>query len=96
MTGQYILDENREPQLETNLIAWGNWMNEGDRRIALDKSKKCCISTVFLGLDHSFGGDIPVLYETLVDFPSGEEEMYRYETEEQAIEKHTQLVKQYL
>jgi len=54
------------------------------------------ISTVWLGSDHSFGGDVPLIFETMV-FPNkgswGEIDMERYSTEEEAIKGHDALVK---
>lgn len=57
------------------------------------------ISTVWLGLDHSFGTGAPLIFETMVflsladgstDF-SGLE-TYRYETEEAAIKGHEETL----
>ena len=63
------------------------------------------VSTVFLGLDHSFGSGPPVLFETMIfgpardgrDYPEayevdGLEEMYRYCTEPEAIMGHCIVV----
>jgi len=50
------------------------------------------ISTVWLGIDHSFGGEVPVIFETLVTRKSNdEEEMYRYTSEEEARSHHEYL-----
>jgi hypothetical protein len=52
------------------------------------------VSTVFLGLDHSHGGDIPVLFETMV-FPRdslSEQDMARYHTWDEAVEGHKDMV----
>lgn len=47
------------------------------------------VSTVWLGIDHSFGGEVPVIFETLVTREnSDEEEMYRYTSEKEAIAHH--------
>lgn len=55
------------------------------------------VSTVWLGLDHSFGGDEPLIFETMVfrrkDFT--DLEMDRYTTEQQAIEGHWRLVQRW-
>lgn len=52
------------------------------------------ISTVYLGIDHSFGLGKPLYYETMI-FPNGSwDEIYctRYETEEEAIEGHREAI----
>lgn len=60
------------------------------------------ISTVWLGLDHGFGGGKPIIFETMV-FPRktgevdyGDElEQERYCTEEEALKGHKEMVKKY-
>lgn len=53
------------------------------------------VSTVWLGIDHRFGGDgPPLIFETMV-FPAGslsEVDMVRYSTEAEAIAGHDQIV----
>lgn len=66
---RYILD-GHEPRRVADLIEWATWMRQHDRRVArtelLDGSE---VSTVFLGLDHSFADDgPPVLFETCLFF----------------------------
>lgn len=65
---KYILDKDGNPVVEPDLLKWGKWFEEaGDnRRIAYDEVGDYYVSTVFLGLDYSFGGDKPVLFETMV------------------------------
>jgi len=62
----YVLD-GHEPRLETDWMAWAMWFEKADRHVALtvllDGSE---VSTVFLGLDHGWGGGSPVLFETCV------------------------------
>jgi hypothetical protein len=54
------------------------------------------VSTVWLGLDHSFGyGELPMIFETIVFAPETfplDGEMFRYATEEQAREGHADMV----
>lgn len=52
------------------------------------------VSTSFLGLDHSFGGNEPVLFETMY-FPKDRdgEEQIRYTTYDDAIKGHDNLVR---
>jgi len=53
------------------------------------------VSTVWLGIDHNFGGGIPLIFETMV-FPKkgeyGELECRRYSTEQEAIAGHEEVV----
>ena len=64
---QYILDENKNPVVEPDLLKWGTWMAAiSKRRVAFDEINGVEISTVFLGLGDSFGNEPPVLWETMV------------------------------
>lgn len=58
----YILDGEGNPVAEPDTLKWGKWMQDAERRVAFDQvTPQVRVSTVFLGLNHSFGGDIPVL-----------------------------------
>lgn len=63
----YILKDGKVKKTK-DLMKWAAWMEQAgeDRRIGFNKYKKYYVSTVFLGLDHSFGGKKPVLFETMV------------------------------
>ncbi len=54
------------------------------------------VSTVWIGLDHSFGHGPPLIFETMVfdQNPGGRDEhdMRRYSTEEQARAGHAEVV----
>lgn len=66
MRGNYIL-ENHEPIACTDLTLWAMWFEDvRNRRVAEDRIGPCHISTVFLGLDHSFGEGPPILFETMI------------------------------
>lgn len=64
------------------------------RRVALDKVGEYEVSTVWLGLDHQFGGGPPLIFETMI-FGSGplDNEMRRYSTEAEALAGHAEMVK---
>ena len=96
MVGQYILDENHNPVPEPDVLKWGRWLEKGDRdhQQTFYDGTEIRVSTIFLGLDHSFGmGGPPVLWETMI-FDTKERELdkyqNRYTTREEAIEGHKQ------
>ncbi len=66
----YILNENGVPVPEPDMVKWGRWMWEASRVVAREEVREAVVSTVFLGLDHSFAFDYPdappVLWETMV------------------------------
>jgi hypothetical protein len=63
---KYILDGHTVvPQ--PDLKRWGQWMQGANRSVRRTQPRPgVLVSTVFLGLDHSFGGDKPHLFETMV------------------------------
>ncbi len=57
------------------------------------------VSTVWLGLDHSFGGDKPLIFETMVFSRKDDEndlDYQRYSTLEEAQKGHEEIVKKYI
>lgn len=56
------------------------------------------VSTVWLGLNHSFGDGLPLFFETMV-FPSkdnfNELDCQRYSSEEEALKGHKEMVEKW-
>jgi hypothetical protein len=87
----YILNDKGEPIHVTDVMEWARWFGQGSeqRIVAQNKLGSVMISTVFLGLDHSFtSSGPPLLYETMIF--GGEHDGYqtRCSTYEQAVEMH--------
>jgi len=89
---KYILDENGNAVAEPDLLKWAKWYESGEgRRLAIDTlSGDITVSTVFLGLDHSFCFGPPLLWETMIF--GGEHDGYqeRYSTRQQALDGHAE------
>lgn len=69
--GRYILDDDGTPVSCENLLDWGAWMESGQRMKFAKQTEfeECWLSTVFLGLDHSWVDrqiDNPLIWETMV------------------------------
>jgi len=90
MPGQYILDENGNPVLETDLMKWGAWMEHRNlRSIASDTLPDgTLVSTIFLGFDHSWDAPPPVLWETMVFGGEHDQFQDRYSSLEDAKAGH--------
>ena len=87
MSEHYILDGHKAKSVD--LMEWGQWFETAERHVAkTDISDEINVSTVFLGLDYSFGSGAPLLFETMIF--GGEHDQYqeRFETWEQAEEGH--------
>jgi hypothetical protein len=51
------------------------------------------ISTIFLGLDHSYGEGPPIVFETMIFGGKFDQEQWRYSSFDDAVEGHTSAVK---
>lgn len=106
MSDYYLLDENKQPY-KVELLEWARWLenNKKNMHVRFNTIKKfnVDISTVFLGLDHGYprwSGHTksykPVLFETMIFWPSNEElDQYqeRYSTWKEALEGHRKAVR---
>lgn len=93
MGERYILDDAGNPVAEPDLMKWAQWMEEGNRRVALTEEGDWRVSTVFLALDHNFAGrGEPVLWETMVFGGPLADEMDRYTSRESAVDGHEKMV----
>lgn len=93
MSEMYVLDNRGEVVAEPDLIKWGAWMaSPHARRIAWSEIGEWTVSTVFLGINHSFGHGPPVLWETMVFGPKPwDQPQWRYTSREAAVSHHDQV-----
>lgn len=50
------------------------------------------VSTVWLGINHSFHGDPPIIFETMIFGGDYDQECMRYHTEDEAVQGHSQVM----
>jgi hypothetical protein len=85
----YILDKDNKP-VKSTIIQHSEWLEANPERKAVKQEHvgDVWVSTVFLGLDHAWDSDIPVLWETMIF--GGEHDQYqdRYTSVEDALEGH--------
>lgn len=85
----YTLDKDNKP-IKSTIIKCGEWMenNPGVKSVKQEYIGDIFVSTVFLGLDHAWNSDIPVLWETMIF--GGEHDQYqeRYTSYEDAVKGH--------
>jgi len=90
---KYILGpDGRTPEPCEDVRAWGRWFENSDRSVADDHVGDVRVSTVFLGLDHGWGGNMEVrrveLFETMVFGGGIADATWRYATWEEAEVGH--------
>ena len=77
--GRYIL-KGKEVVKCDDLNEWEEFLKNEDRRVAVSTGNGFDISTVFLGLGHSYReGDRPLIFETMAfgGVPDGKSDLYR-------------------
>ncbi len=91
---KYILNDNGDPIEEPDLFVWGKWFQTANRHIASDIIGKVRISTVFLGLDHSFciENHKAILFETMIFNGKHDQYQERYTNRIAALAGHGQAV----
>jgi hypothetical protein len=94
MNEHYVLNDDHSVR-PAELLEWAAAFNDTDkRRVARDELDGVSVSTVFLGLDHSFGEGPPLIFETLIFGGKLDQEMWRYSTWDEAVAGHKHAVAQ--
>lgn len=86
----YIL-KDKTPVEESDLLTWAKAF-EHSRHVAKDKIGDVLVSTVFLGIDHSFNGGKPILFETMVFGGPLDSAQERYHSWDEAEQGHKEMV----
>jgi hypothetical protein len=95
---KYILLEDHSIEA-VDLETWAKWFETADRKVRRTEytdqaGERILISTVFLGLDHSFSLDgPPILFKTMVFGGSLDESQDRYATWDEAVAGHDKWVR---
>ena len=88
---------NKRPVPVDDVKEWAKSYSD-DRHIGNDKfivdGTEITVSTVFLALDHNFGGTEPILFETMIFGGKHNDYQERYTTWEEADDKHWLIVNQ--
>lgn len=94
MSDVYILDGTAPVKCD-DIIRWARWFETADRQVAkTDLPGGVCVSTVFIGIDHRFvGKGAPIVFETMIFGGKHDQEMWRYETWEEALSGHDDAVR---
>ena len=86
----YILD-GKESVEELDILKWAEWFESADLEVARTELGNVLVSTVFLGVDRSYG-EPPILFETMVFGGEMDRASRRYATWEEAEEGHKEVV----
>jgi hypothetical protein len=87
----YILDADGNPVPEPDLFKWAKWFSTADRNVAKANVGDAHISTIFLGLNHQWFRGPPLLWETMIFWPTRDDlnnECWRYASRADALVGH--------
>ena len=87
----YLLNGDRTTK-QVPMMVWALWFETTDRVVEKTNIDDVEVSTVFLGIDHRFGGGPPLLFETMIFGGEHDEEMWRYSTWDEAKAGHSHAV----
>lgn len=91
---QYYILKGKMVATTTNATVWAKFMQRGTVVVNHTQLEGVSISTVFLGLDHSFGRtERPILFETMIFGGVHDEYQDRYSTWNEAVEGHIKASK---
>jgi hypothetical protein len=93
MIAYYRLDGHKPVPCE--LMEWAHAVNDADARIVAqdDLPGDVLVSTVFLGIDHSFGVGPPLLFETMIFKGPHGDYQERHSTWDEAVTGHEAALK---
>ena len=89
----YIL-KDKMPIAEPDLAKWAKWFESETNKIVCrtELPEEVYVSTVFLGMDHSYGGGEPILFETMIFGGEHDQHQERYSTWEEAKKGHEKAI----
>lgn len=88
----YVLD-GHVPRPVSTAEEWARTFENADRIVAQTTIGEAFVSTVFLGIDHSWDGREPILFETMIFGGSRDQWQDRCSTWEQAETMHERACK---
>lgn len=90
----YVLDfENHVTEVK-DVASWGLFMESDAKVIGYTEiTSECCVSTVFIGIDHRiYGRGPPMLFETMIFGGPLDEYQWRYASYDDAVTGHKMAV----
>ena len=90
--GLYYILAGHNTVKTDSVTEWGRMMENMDkRRVGSTENNDISVSTVFLGIDHSFGDGPPLLFETMIFGGEHDEDVERYSTWDEAEVGHKKM-----
>lgn len=91
MINKHFILHDKQVIEERDLFAWIEWFTKADRNIKKTIVNDVMVSTVFLGINHSFNPDDILIFETMVFGGHCDGLIDRYCTYDEALEGHEKI-----
>lgn len=91
MIKHFLLNKETGELIPTDLMTWGEMLQKREHVLWQEEKGGVQVSTIFLGMDHSFGFGLPLYFETMVFGGPCDQEMERYATMEEARVGHAAM-----
>jgi len=97
VTSNHYILVGRKPFPEPDIYKRAEWFETANRvvRRTIIVAPSVTVSTVFLGLDHQFGGGPPLLFETLIFGGDHDGDTWRYSVWNEAMRGHERIVAEF-
>jgi hypothetical protein len=92
VNGRYFVLDGHAVIPTNDLHQWSRMFDGRERIVGSTSIGEVHVSTVFLGLDHSFGDGPPLLFETMVFRGEHDQAQWRYTTWDEAESGHKAVV----
>lgn len=92
MIDHYLMNDDGSVRKVDDLMEWARAWSGSRRDVAYHGVGSVSVSTVFLGIDHSFDRGRPLLFETMVFGGPLDGEQDRYTTRDEALTGHARMV----
>lgn len=92
MSDLYFLD-GKTPVKCNDIEEWVVCFDRDKKHVALTEKDGIRVSTVFLGMDHAYDSNIPLLFETMIFGGKNDEDQWRYSTWDEAYAGHIEACK---
>lgn len=84
----YYILEGKEPKQIDDVLEWATQFETQNKIVEQTDIGDVLISTVFLGVDHSYFGSTPILFETMIFGGNNNDYQDRYSTWDEAVIGH--------
>lgn len=89
---RFMVLDAQKAVVPADISTWSDFLDGDGKRVGRTEVGEASVSTVFLGVDHSFGDGPPLWFETMIFGGPFDQETWRYTTWAEAEAGHGRIV----